>query len=142
MKLVKLTVLLLAVVVMTFGACSNPTTSVGTEVFVSGGSYRDITPDELNSLIQDESHLVIINVEDVYVGEIPGTDLFIPSSSFVNDIDELPEDKATPIVLYCLVGQKSADIAALLVESGYSNVYNLRSGMIEWDRQGYPVIQR
>jgi rhodanese-related sulfurtransferase len=36
----------------------------------------------------------------------------------------------------------SAIAARTLVKSGYTNVWNLDGGMIEWERQGYELIRK
>lgn len=50
--------------------------------------------------------------------------------------------KAQPIVVYCSVGYRSERIALRLQKAGYSNVYNLYGGIIEWVNQGQPVVNR
>lgn len=50
---------------------------------------------------------------------------------------ELPKD--TPVVLYCRTGNRSEQAAAWLAQQGYTNILNLRGGIVLWYRMGLPV---
>lgn len=47
--------------------------------------------------------------------------------------------KSVKIVCYCSVGYRSERIAKKIIESGYTNVYNLYGSIFEWINRGYPV---
>ncbi|NWF71287.1 MAG: rhodanese-like domain-containing protein [Chloroflexi bacterium] len=51
-------------------------------------------------------------------------------------LSEIPRD--VPVVIYCRSGNRSAQAARLLVEAGYSQIYDL-GGIIAWTAQGYPL---
>lgn len=48
---------------------------------------------------------------------------------------------ATPIVTYCSVGYRSAELAQHLQAMGYKNVLNLEGSIFEWVNEGHPVYQ-
>ncbi len=48
-------------------------------------------------------------------------------------------DKATPVVVYCGVSQRSPLAAETLMKLGYTNVKNYRDGFLNWKRAGLPV---
>ncbi len=50
-------------------------------------------------------------------------------------------DKATPIVVYCGVGQLSPLAADTLMKLGYKNVKTYRDGFFNWKRAGLPIQQ-
>ncbi|MHB1084525.1 MAG: MBL fold metallo-hydrolase [Thiobacillus sp.] len=50
-------------------------------------------------------------------------------------------DKATPIVVYCGVSQRSPLAADTLIRLGYKNVKNYRDGFVNWKRAGLPIQQ-
>lgn len=50
-------------------------------------------------------------------------------------------DKATPIVVYCGVSQRSPLAADTLIKLGYKNVKNYRDGFVNWKRAGLPIQQ-
>ena len=46
-------------------------------------------------------------------------------------------DKDTVIILYCASGTRSAQAAKTLVDLGYTNIYSLDGGLINW---GKPLV--
>jgi len=60
------------------------------------------------------------------------------SLSFRKKLILLPKNE--PIYLYCNTGYRSEKAAEILLENGYSNVYNLEHGIMEWDLEELPVI--
>lgn len=82
-----------------------------------------------------EAGVVVVNVHVPYEGHIAGTDAFVPFDSIESWAD-LPEDRTTPIAVYCRSGTMSAIAAESLVGLGYSNVVDLAGGMNAWGAVG------
>lgn len=94
--------------------------------------YHSITPEELQSVLEKESAVLI----DVHIPEqehLPNTDLFIPYNEIGDNLHKLPTEKDAPIVLYCRSGGMSRAAAYVLVEHGYTNVYDLVGGKNAYD---------
>jgi rhodanese-related sulfurtransferase len=119
-------------------ATKAPSAVVGQTVETEGGSYVNVTPEELQSMLGNKN-FPVVNVHIPYEGEIEGTDLFIPFDQIAERLNELPEAKDSKIVIYCRSGSMSAEAARTLVRSGYTNVWNLDGGMIAWQEAGYPL---
>ena len=102
-------------------------------------AYQNITPGQMQAMLQRKD-FAMVNVHIPYEGEITGTDLFVPYNQIEQNITRLPADKGARIVLYCRSGSMSTTASKTLVRMGFTNVSNLAGGMIEWKRQGYPVI--
>jgi phage shock protein E len=102
-------------------------------------SYRDISPAELASMLQ-QKNFPLINVHVPYAGEIAGTDLFIDYREAAAKMGELPKNKNAKIVAYCRSGRMSAIAANVWADAGYTNVYNLAGGFEAWEAQGYPLL--
>lgn len=118
----------------------NRETAPGTKVAVDGGSYTNVTAEELQSML-DAKDFPLVNVHIPYAGEIQATDSFIPFNRIDEYVDELPSDPDSKIVVYCRSGGMSAAAAESLVALGYTNVWNLDGGMIAWEAVGYQLIQ-
>ena len=143
MKRIALIFAILAVVVSTLAACAGGSSIPveGKEVKVNGGYYVDISPAQFNSMLETKD-FSLVNVHIPYEGEIPQTDLFVPYNQIEENLLQFPQDKGAKIILYCRSGPMSAIAAKTLVKLGFSNVWNLDGGMIEWDKQGYELIHK
>lgn len=121
-------------------ACQSQSTVTGEVVSVEGGSYKNISADELNSMFKNKN-FVLVNVHIPFAGDIPTTDLSIPYDQIteLSYLSQLPADKNAEIVLYCRSGRMSQIASEKLVGLGYSNIWNLRGGMDEWEQAGYDL---
>ena len=114
--------------------------ALGQRVETEGGSYVNVTPQELQSMLSDDDFL-LVNVYAGDMGEIEDTDLFIPYDQIAGRQGELPSQRDSEIVLYCRSGRSSAIAATTLVGLGYTDVWNLDGGMIAWEEAGYPLLR-
>ena len=92
-----------------------------------------LTPAQLKSRV---NQLRIIDVRsglEYWMGHIPGA----RRMSRFRILKEIPKDQA--IVATCLSGHRSALTAQWLVSQGYSQIYNLRGGILAWQGAHYPV---
>lgn len=131
----KILLVLLSAVVL--AACQSKPV-MGEIVTVAEGSYQNITPDELNTMLKDKD-FIFVNVHVPFAGDIAGTDLSIPYDQIGQNLSQLPSNKDSKIVLYCRSGRMSEIAAEELVALGFSNVWNLTGGMVEWEQAGYEL---
>lgn len=135
----KLLVMLVLGFIILLTACQGAPAAVnGQEVQVTGGAYRNVTADELNSLLKNKD-FVFVNVHIPFAGNIAGTDLSLPYDTIADNLSQLPADKSAKIVLYCRSGRMSAIAAEELVSLGYTNIWNLEGGMVDWEQAGYSI---
>ena len=120
-------------------ACQSKSVT-GETIAVAGGSYQNITPRELNTILKDKD-FVFVNVHIPFAGNISNTDLSISYDqvSIPENLAQLPTDKAAKIVLYCRSGRMSEIAATELVSRGYTNIWNLDGGMVAWEQAGYEI---
>lgn len=50
-------------------------------------------------------------------------------------------DKNKPVLVYCTVGARSQNIGKKLKDAGFTQVYNLYGGLIEWVNEEKPIFQ-
>ena len=118
-------------------ACqSKPVT--GEVVSVADGSYKDVSVNELAAMLKNKD-FVFINVHIPFAGDIAQTDLSIPYDEIEQNLSQLPTDKNAKVVLYCRSGRMSAIAAEKLASLGYTNIWNLDGGMVEWEQAGYEI---
>jgi rhodanese-related sulfurtransferase len=58
---------------------------------------------------------------------------------FKAGVDKL--DKTEPVMVYCRVGGRSHKAAVYLVESGFTQVYDIKGGILAWNDAGEPLIK-
>ena len=110
-------------------------------VQANGGHWTNITPDTLVGMIKAKD-FTLLNVKTPYIGEIAGTDLYIPYTDLAARAEELPADKTARVVVYCRSGNESAIAAQTLLDLGYTNIANLDGGMNAWLASGRQIIQQ
>lgn len=132
---------LISMILMFLAGCQGaaPTQDVqkvtATPAIVISGTYEDITPEILASLLSKKD-FTLINVHIPFAGNIPETDLSIPFDQIDQNLAKLPTEKNAKIVLYCSSGRMSSIAAKRLVELGYTNIWNLAGGMSAWREAG------
>lgn len=118
---------------------SDPAASASPGVSVSVG--RSVGPAEFEKQVADPSRLAI-NVHVPFEGAIPGTDLMIPYDGIERELSRLPQDRTSPLAIYCRTGRMSAIAAATLAGLGYTNVVELQGGMQAWEASGRGLTMR
>ena len=132
---------LLFALVFALAACQSKSAEVvGETVNVDGGGYYNINAEELTTILNNKD-FVFVNVHIPFEGNIADTDLSIPYDQITEpaNLAQLPADKNARIVLYCRSGRMSAIAAEELVKLGYTNIWNLKDGMLEWERAGFEI---
>ena len=99
----------------------------------------ELDSDELISLLEaKELGMVDFTLVDVrehmewQMGHIKGADKLIPTSSFFQTWDEANLAKDDNIIVYCHVGSRSAHVARILTDQGYTNIGNLTHGIVSY----------
>ncbi len=98
----------------------------------TGVSYKDISPAELDAMLTADESVFLLDVHIPEQTHIDGTDAFIPYNELDSHLAELPQDKNTPIAVYCRSGSMSRTASDKLLELGYTDVSNLVGGIQAW----------
>jgi phage shock protein E len=156
--LLVLVLVLVAVVVIAadfvFGAISSGTggavptatpattaSQIGVVVPARGGHWTNVSASQLSDMLTHKD-FTLVNVKTPYVGEIDGTDLYIPYDQLTARASALPANKGSRVLVYCRSGVESAQAAQTLLDLGYTNVWNLDGGMNAWQATGRTLIQK
>ncbi len=102
---------------------------------------RNLSPQEAFNLVEQRSDLYLLDVRtpgEFQQARLEGAQL-IPIDQFVKRLAEVPKDR--PILVYCAVGSRSAQVVSYLARQGYPEVYNMYGGIYSWSQNGYPVLQ-
>jgi rhodanese-related sulfurtransferase len=63
----------------------------------------------------------------------------VESGNFENEIANL--DKTATYAVYCRSGRRSAVAVDLMQKAGFTNLFNLDGGVIDWSASGYPLVK-
>ena len=103
---------------------------------------REMTPRELKAKIESGDDFLLIDVREPHEFElckIPGARL-IPLNSIPHHMSELDPDGE--IVLQCRSGRRSADALQFLQANGFTNLWNLKGGILAWADDVDPTITK
>ncbi len=106
-------------------------------------TWDRVDADTFNQEIIDNKSAFILDVRTLSEwnddGHIDNATL-IPHNELENNKENLPEDKDELILLYCRSGNRSENAAQTLIDMGYNNIIELKTGINGWKSDGYPVI--
>jgi rhodanese-related sulfurtransferase len=109
----------------------------------SGGKVSDLTVSQFATKIADKG-IVLIDVrrpEEFAAGHIAGaTNLNFESGTFETDLQKL--DKSKSYALYCRSGNRSGQATAIMVKDGFTHVFNLLGGVIDWQGAGQALVTK
>jgi molybdopterin/thiamine biosynthesis adenylyltransferase/rhodanese-related sulfurtransferase len=88
-------------------------------------------------LDSDALILDVRELEEYRLGAVPGA-RHIPRGTLERDIAAEVVDRATPLILYCAAGNRSALAAASLRAMGYEKTVSMRGGFEAYKLQGHP----
>lgn len=57
-------------------------------------------------------------------------------------IKELEPYKNDDVFVYCATGNRSTVASKILADAGFKRIYNLRYGIHDWARRGFPVVKQ
>jgi rhodanese-related sulfurtransferase len=106
-----------------------------------GGHWTSVSPDQLAAMLARKD-FTLVNVKTPYIGEIDGTDLYLPYDQLQARASALPTDKSARVLVYCRSGVQSAAAAQTLLDLGYTNVWNLTGGMNAWTASGRSLVNK
>jgi rhodanese-related sulfurtransferase len=102
---------------------------------------RECTVSDVHVRLQAGEAFILIDVREeseFAVGRLPRA-IHIGKGVIERDIEAKVPDPATPIVLYCGGGFRSALAADSLQKMGYTNVISMDGGWSGWLKAGLPV---
>jgi rhodanese-related sulfurtransferase len=101
-------------------------------------TVKDIEAVELARWVGDENHklrvLDVRQMQEIMMGTVPDAEA-LPLHLLPMKVNELSPDEK--LVMICRSGARSAQACLFLQQQGFTNVFNLRGGMISWVQSGF-----
>lgn len=64
--------------------------------------------------------------------------LYCPYHSFEKNMCKIPKDR--PLIAADSIGQRGKEMVEKLIKQGFNDIANLNGGMLDWERDGLPMI--
>ncbi len=99
---------------------------------------NEICPTTTQEWVKNGALLVDVREKDEVIEiayDVPNI-INIPLSEFEERFNEIPKDK--DVVIVCKGGDRSLRAAGFLVNHGYTNVVNMKHGIVRWVQKGFP----
>ncbi len=107
--------------------------------------FQEITAAEAKTMIEqnkDNPDFMIIDVRsegEFSGGHIPGAiNLLYTAPDFTDKMKQNGKEKT--YLIYCLSGGRSASAIKKLLPLGFTHLYNLDGGIMDWENEGYEVV--
>src|SRR5262245_60604676 len=97
---------------------------------------KEVSPEEAKQRQQQGSMLIDVRETDEFAKEHAAGAVHISKGALEMKIEATAPDAATPIVLYCGGGNRSALAAENLQRMGYTNVASMAGGFRSWKEKG------
>lgn len=102
-----------------------------------------LSPVAFISSIKEHNDVQIIDVrtpEEFSTGHLPqAINLNVLESDFNTGISRL--EKSRPTYVYCLNGSRSSRVIRIMQDLGFSEIYELKGGILNWEKVGLPIVK-
>ena len=104
---------------------------------------RETTVDEVKARLDRGENFVLVDVreDNEWAKDHLPRAVHLGKGIIERDVEEKYPDMATPLVLYCGGGFRSAMAADNLQKMGYTNVISMDGGIREWREKGLPLTR-
>jgi len=95
-------------------------------------NLKEISVQKLNKKINNNEKFSLIDVrenKELTISKISQA-IHIPMNTIPDNLHQI--ESTQPIIVMCKSGGRSAQVCEYLQNQGYSNIYNLKGGIISW----------
>ena len=108
----------------------------------TSSTAMDLSVSEFSSKVT-ETGIITLDVRtpsEFNEGHIEGASLIdFQSGNFENEITSL--NKNQTYAIYCRSGNRSGEAVKVMTEAGFTKIYNLDGGVIDWASAGLPLVK-
>ena len=102
---------------------------------------KEVTAKELKAMMDAKEDFQLIDVREQREFDFAniGGEL-IPLNTIPDNLDKIARDKK--VVVYCRSGARSGNAIMYLEKQGFTDLYNLKGGILAWSDEVDPSIQK
>jgi adenylyltransferase/sulfurtransferase len=96
---------------------------------------KEVTVQELKQMLDANEDIQLIDVREPHEVDIASINgQLIPMGTIMSHLDEISRDKK--VIVHCRSGARSGSVVqALENQHGFTNLYNLKGGILAWARE-------
>lgn len=109
---------------------------------ITAAEVQHVNAQRFNELIKSNEGVVLdVRTPGEYSrGHIANSTMISTNDrDFVKKVSLLQKDK--PLYVYCLTGSRSRAVVNYLYQNGFTQLYNLTNGTMDWQRSGYTLVR-
>jgi rhodanese-related sulfurtransferase len=107
------------------------------------GEIEMVSPLQVYEAVYGEDNMQLVDVrteEEYEVSHLKNAqNICVTSDDFREKVASL--DKMKPVYVYCKSGNRSSKAASILIELGFTQVYDLQGGHQSWEKEGLETIK-
>jgi len=106
------------------------------------GRFTELSAADAKAFMEKEGPLLldVRTPNEYYSGHLKGA-LLIPLQQLEGRLSEIDKYRDKKVLVYCRSGNRSTVAAQILIRNGFSEIANLRPGIIGWVKEGYEVVK-
>jgi len=112
------------------------------EIRARTSGVGSVSPMDATQLMNHENAIVVDVREDKEIvnGSILNA-VHVPFSDLQNQLKKLEKYKQKPVIVACRSGHRSNSACNALRKNGFEKVYNLRGGIVGWQKDSLPLVK-
>jgi rhodanese-related sulfurtransferase len=102
---------------------------------------KEVTVKELKEMMDKKEDFQLIDVREEM--EFDACNIggeLIPMGTVMDNLDKISKEKK--VVIHCKAGGRSATIVQVLEAQGFTNLYNLKGGILAWSDEIDPTVPK
>lgn len=106
-------------------------------------STGSLSPMDATQLM-NHAHAVVIDIredKEIEGGSIVNA-IHIPLGDLANQLKKIEKFKEKPVIIVCRSGHRSNSALNTLRKNGFQKLYNLRGGIVAWQKDGMPLVKK
>lgn len=102
-----------------------------------------VTSKDVKKAIDEKEAYILLDVRtpgEFERGKIAGS-INLPIDRVDHDVLSVIPDKTAKIYVYCLSGSRSTHAVDVMRNLGYTNVFDMKNGLLAWRGNYFPVVE-
>lgn len=105
-------------------------------------NYLEVSSRQASELIQNINPLVLdVRTDAEFKSGHLENAVLIPVQQLQARLKEIEAYKDQDILIYCATGNRSTVASKIMIDSGFTRIYNMRYGIYQWARDNFPVVR-